>query len=400
MPLKAPGPRLRAFAAFASMSVLAACSSASSTTPAATTPERLALPLASSVDDLERRLGRRAGGRFLGALRQPTNGTRWSNVTPPGVGDSGGLVVGIAPDESLTAGFLPSDLLKFSPLERTNDGISWTPGLLPGALASGPDVLSVGIGRTAWAVLASAGGKVVTTSDNGSTWRDLVDEHQLAGTAAGQACGTTVISAVADVGPSAGLLAATCTRSGVVGILEGPGPATAHRWILAGPTLPTAIAHGQVQVLRLTGAPGHLFVLLAVAAGSGAVNVIAAWSDGIGHPWHVSEPLSLAEGGSEGDIVSAGPIGVPGRPAEDGPMATVLIKRPGGSLEIEQLPGPTASWRLLPSTPARTVALAQAAGGPLEALAVQGQFVQIWSHDPGSAYWKRVQTIFVPPGSV
>lgn len=80
-------------------------------------------------------------------------------------------------------------------------------------------------------------------------------------------------------------------------------------------------------------------------------------------------------------------------------MATVLIKRPGGSLEIEQLPGPTASWRLLPSTPARTVALAQAAGGPLEALAVQGQFVQVWSHDPGSAYWKRVQTIFVPPGS-
>jgi hypothetical protein len=174
--------------------------------------------------------------------------------------------------------------------------------------------------------------------------------------------------------------------------------------------LPAALAEGKVRVLRLVGGSDDRFVLLAVTtAGSDHADeesVLAAWSDGGDGSWHESPPLALGAGSPTGEIVSAGPIGAgPGvagtttTPAAAAATASVLIRRPDGSLATEQVSATTATWRLVASTPARTVALAQAAGGPLEALAVQGQFVQIWSHDPASAYWRKIQTIFVPPGT-
>ena len=385
--------------------VVAACGSASPSTSAPSAPGRVALPIASSVTTAKATWAVVPVGAFWELLRTPAAGASWSNVTPPGVGDSGGLVVGPAPDQSLIAGFLPSALLKFSPVERTTNGTAWTPGLLPGALAHGPDVLSAGSGGIAWAVLASGAGTVVSTSDGGSSWRGLVDERQLAATAAGRQCGTTGVTAVADVGTSSGLLGVTCARPGVVGIIEGhnaPGP---DGWTLAGPRLGGALADGQARVLRLVGGTGWLFALLAITtAGSNAgpggqgLTVIAAWSGGAGQTWHESQALPLSAGTTLADIVSAGPVGLGVPRATSLPVASVLIKRPTGSLEVEQLSATTAGWQRLPSVPARTVVVAAVAGGPLEAVAVQGQFVQIWSRDPGSAYWRRIQTILVPPG--
>ena len=89
----------------------------------------------------------------IGELGDPSNtfwqllyagpgSSHWSVVTPEGVADNGGIVAGVSP-VSADVGVLPSGLLHFSPLARSTDGgRTWSPALLPGALAARPDALA------------------------------------------------------------------------------------------------------------------------------------------------------------------------------------------------------------------------------------------------------------------
>ena len=79
---------------------------------------------------------------FWQLFLRPTGGGAWRLETPPGVADNGGLVVSLPSAGPLTAGFLTSADLHFSPLAQTVDGGStWTPGQLPTALVAVPDAL-------------------------------------------------------------------------------------------------------------------------------------------------------------------------------------------------------------------------------------------------------------------
>jgi hypothetical protein len=83
---------------------------------------------------------------FWQLLHAEPGASTWSSVTPQGVADNGGIVAapGVATD-SLTVGFLPSQLLRFSPLSvSTDSGRTWSPAFLPGALTSGPNALATG----------------------------------------------------------------------------------------------------------------------------------------------------------------------------------------------------------------------------------------------------------------
>ena len=68
---------------------------------------------------------------FWELFLQPSAGTTWTLRTPPGVADNGGIAVAVSPAGAVTVGFLPSFLLRFSPLARSTDGgTSWSSGLL------------------------------------------------------------------------------------------------------------------------------------------------------------------------------------------------------------------------------------------------------------------------------
>ena len=57
---------------------------------------------------------------------RPTGAGQWSEVTPPGVADNGGLVAA-GTGTSLVIGFRPSQDLAFSPLATSTDaGRNWT----------------------------------------------------------------------------------------------------------------------------------------------------------------------------------------------------------------------------------------------------------------------------------
>ena len=73
---------------------------------------------------------------FWEVFSLPAGATTWAAHTPPDVADNGGLVA--APTSTgVVVGFRPSDLLKFSPLASTADGgVTYTTGLVPGALSA------------------------------------------------------------------------------------------------------------------------------------------------------------------------------------------------------------------------------------------------------------------------
>ena len=109
---------------------------------------------------------------FWQLLHADPGSSQWSVVTPQGVADNGGLVTAAGVTAaSTTVGFLPSQLLRFSPLSATTDaGRNWSPGSFPvplppdrTRLASGPD-----------GSLAIVGAAVLHQPSNSSSWSRLV----------------------------------------------------------------------------------------------------------------------------------------------------------------------------------------------------------------------------------
>ena len=72
----------------------------------------------------------------------------------------------------VTAGFLPSADLTFSPVARSTDGgRSWSPGALPTALVRVPDALTVSTSGRLLALVGEEGQTVLSSPGGLSRWR-------------------------------------------------------------------------------------------------------------------------------------------------------------------------------------------------------------------------------------
>ena len=203
---------------------------------------------------------------FWQLLTRPAGTRAWRPVTPPGVASNGGLVAAPAGRHSLVAGFRPSQNLSFSPLATTtNNGTSWSAGLLDARLAGLPGALAAAPGGRLLAVLAN--GSTELSADRGAHWARLATLRSLAASAAGRRCGLGGLTAVAFSPAHAPLLAGACARPGTVGLFAFTGSA----WRLAGPALPASLAASPARLIGLSVAGPLETLLLKAGTGRGAV---------------------------------------------------------------------------------------------------------------------------------
>jgi hypothetical protein len=320
---------------------------------------------------------------FWQLFARPAGAAAWELVTPPGVADNGGLVMAPAGSGPLVVGIRPSQGLVFSPLATTSDdGKTWTPGLMDAGLADTADSLAVASGSGQQFALLGNGAieraPSAAASQSGTGWSELAARGSIASSAPGKSCGLSSLDAI-TVTPSGELLAGgTCDSPGRAGIFGQAGGA----WQAAGPVLPAAVAGDPVQVLRLTATPaGNVALLLA------GPDLLAAWTSDGGARWTVSRPLAIGAAGiSSAAFGSGGAVGVL---LSTGKAATVG--------------GPGSSWRLLPAAPPDAAVLAfvppaarSARASQVEALAAKGGKLTVWQLDTSSATWTSIQTVTVP----
>ena len=204
-----------------------AASACASGSTGVSTPQPLAVPLATAVE---------AGtGTWatvpMGHLGDPAN-TFWQLLfrpagSPDWVDDStasatatnGGLVLASS-GVDLAVGVRPYDLLTYSPLISTSDdGHTWNAGLLPQGLADTPDALSIA-GRAALGLVDESGSSAVLSSGAGlSTWSTLVTRTTLASSSSAQGCGLVALGAVAFQ-TGVPVIGGTCSKPGFVGIFS------------------------------------------------------------------------------------------------------------------------------------------------------------------------------------
>ncbi len=327
----------------------------------------------------------------MGELGDPSNtfwqllyaapgSSHWSVVTPEGVADNGGIVSGVSP-VSVDVGVLPSGLLHFSPLARSVDaGRTWSPALIPGALAERPDALAAPP-DVAGEALAVVGRSVLRSPSDLSSWSRTTSVSALGTTSPG--CGATEVDAVA-VAPDGTPLAATdCRRGGRVGIFS----RVAGRWSATGPALGGRLRQASTEVVRLepTGAGVTALVLATVV---GRRSLVALWSAPDGR-WTASTPLALPNAAT---VVSTA-VGANGTVA-------ALEGGPGAVVPYTVKPG--AGWSRLPTPPQGTVALAvgtpPATGGDVgfDAFTVSGIRLGVYTTSAGGPAWVEVQSTRVP----
>ncbi len=331
--------------------------------------------------------GPSVGGTVWQLLVRDTAGGSWRLATPPGVADNGGLVVAGADSGAMTVGFVPNQLLRFTPLAITADGgVHWTQGLLPSGLAAAPSALAPLSGDRLLAITTRG---VQESGTGGSRWTTVVTLRTLASTAAGRACGLVALTAAAP-GPSGDpLVAGECGRPGVVEIFE----QTAAGWRAASARLGGSLARRPVTVLQLTPASGGTSVLL--ASGRGAEEkVIPSWLADGAAAVTTSAPLTI-----KGDSVtstffsSAGGWGavVGGRQAQFDAAAAALpgTRKAMAALTSRptSLPGKNATLVFGPGTAAGRVLLTALVPG-LDTVAV-------WQQSAAGT-WRRTQVINIP----
>jgi len=301
---------------------------------------------------------------------RPAGASRWSEVTPEGVADNGGLVAASgAGGTSLLVGFRPSQDLAYSPLAASADeGKNWTPGLLDADLADVQDAIAVATSGRTLALLHDGSIEAAATAGAASAgqWSRLASLSGLAATTPGRECGLVAVNAVSFGPNNVPMAAGSCVRRGVAGIFADTGGG----WQAAGPPLPAGFGRDQVQVLGLAADAGGNVALL--RAGS---DLLAAWS--AGGRWTVSAPVAASG-------VSASGFGQAG---------SVWVLSGGG--HAETISGSGGSWQALPPAPARTATLAAGpTAGSYDALAVSGSRLTVWRLDAGA--WTKVQVINVP----
>lgn len=304
--------------------------------------------------------------------RQAVTGS-WKLATPKGVADNGGLVVAGRGQSSLVTGFVPSQDLTFSPLATTSDnGASWSPGLVTGGLASLPGALAAAPDGRLLAILRD--GTIMLSAPGGASWKQLTDKRSLAATPAGRACGLVSLMGAAFGTSGEPLLAGQCSRPGVAGIFA----YSSGSWRPAGPALPAALAREDVEVMALASTSTGEAALLSAGTGKDE-SLIAGWSTGTAARWTLAAPFRM--GASH--LLSASFD-------RNGGIGITLNAGVGATLA-----GPGGSWHRLPALPARTATLVPGPGTQVEALANTSAALSVWRLTSGAA-WTRVQVIKVP----
>jgi len=325
-----------------------------------------------------------AGGQqngFWQLLIRPAGTGRWQLATPPGVDDTGGLVATGAAAGPITAGFVPSQLLRFTPLAITSDaGARWSQGLLPAALAAEPGALAA---MPAGRLLAITASSAQLSGPGGGSWTSLVTAASLAASPAGRACGLTALTGVAVSATGVPLLAGDCARPGAVGIFARYGSG----WRAVGPALPASLASQRIVVLRLVGTSTGAAAMLAVGTGRGAVLIpawssqsVLTWSPGFSFPLHGSQVVSVSVGtGGDWGVVLTGRRGL---------VFSALASQPGRYTESEfSLPAAAATLVVGPGRPAQISALVPGADS-----------VTVWQLAKNAA-WRQIQVVSVPLSS-
>ena len=362
----------------AAAALLAGCASASAASPASgvTSPPLATSLLTPGGTWAAVVMGGSAANHnnFWQLFTRPAGATSWRLVTPPGVASNGGLVLTDTGGQSVMAGFRPSQALTFSPLATsTDDGASWSPGLLTGGLAASPDALAADpASGQRLAVLTS--GEAELGGQAGGSWRKLITGRALAATPAGRRCAPRAITAGTFTAAGEPMLAGDCATPGTTGIFSRAGT----DWRAAGPVLPASYGHQPITVLRLYTGDGLTTALLAAGTGR-SMSLLAAWSRDGGAHWTLSPPLTTA--------------GQPVTSASPGAGGTIAVLSGGHAEDIS----PTAAaWRRMPPLPPRTAVLAPAPAMGWQALAVQGARLTIWQTAPDGHGWDSAQIIHVP----
>jgi len=317
---------------------------------------------------------------FWQLLHRAPGSSHWSVVTPQGVADNGGLVAG-ASTNSVMVGTLPSKLLTFSPLSVSFDqGTTWNPAFLPGALAARPDALA-DAGGTTEGSLAIVGTRVLRVRLGAASWSPLVSLRQLRRVS--PRCDATALDAVAATPSGSPLIATGCDRGGTVAVFTASGGS----WQQIGTTLPPSFAGWSTSVLRLESA-GPVTTALVAAAHAGHAVVVALWQQG--GRWTESAPLPAASGSP----LLASSVGVTGTVA-------VVVGPKSAPVGYDLSPG--GRWTRLPALPPATSALGPLEpgvgfGGPvIDAFTVSdGTVLGVYALTPSGTGWAKVQSTEVP----
>ena len=304
----------------------------------------------------------------------PTTG-RFALVTPPGVADNGGLMVGPSTSGSTLVGFGASQGLKFSPLAlSTNAGKQWTTGGLPDALVAAPSVIGLSSGTQALALVSSGGGQVLRRSGGLTSWNTLTTRTALAKTPAGQSCDIGSLEGVAFDSSATPVIGASCKRPDTPGVFVD----SDRQWHLADIPVASSLVTDTFATVRLD---SHSALFAAVHQHT--VHLVAAWAPTGNRPWSMSPALSVA---STSDLLASG----------TGPGNTqFVVVRQGKNVRALTVAGPGKEWTALPTLPARTATIAIEPGGGIDALSVDVTKLSVWNLD-SAASWTKTQTISVP----
>ncbi len=350
-----------------------------------------AIPLASSVTSTKQSSVILAMGHlddppntFWQLFLRPSGNASWSLSTPPGVADNGGLVVAAPASGPLTAGFLTSADLKFSPVAQTPDsGSTWLPGSLPAALIAVPDAIAAGAGSDLWAIVS--GDTVEASTGDLSTWNPVVTTHDLATSVAG--CPVVAVTAVAAGPVGRPLLGVSCAHGSQIGVLETGSSdvgSTVQRWQDIGPQLGGGDSGASTSVLRLEQTADGIAGLAEVKQG-GVWSLVAFWGAGTSNQWSQSAPVGVPAGWA----VEATGIGGGG-----GQGGSVVLGS-GTRRQVEVIPGPGGGWTAAPPAPNGTAAVA-VIGSETDAFVPAGSRLTVWTCPAGAAGWTRTATITVP----
>jgi hypothetical protein len=330
---------------------------------------------------------------FWQVFFRPPNSARWTLVTPPGVASNGGLSADGAPGTgagpgTVTAGFEPSEDLRYSPIARTiDDGKKWTAGVLPAGLLPVADAVADGAAGVTYALVRSDGGALVGSDGSLTSWSAVVTRRALGATSAGRACGTGALTAVADPGGRSPELGAACTSPGVVGLFH----RSAGRWVAT--TLRGRLdARSTYRVLRLAAGAAGTSALVEAQRGDSA-SLVALWRAGPSAGWSASSPVRL-----HGAVLST---------ASDGATSLLVVTGRGTSArDLLWVGGPGTPWRSLGPPPAGTQAVASAPGvgstggadvpGAVVALSVSGSDLTVWERGAEGRWTRTGQRLRVP----
>ncbi|HEX9624711.1 MAG TPA: hypothetical protein VF979_10060 [Streptosporangiaceae bacterium] len=381
----------------------AASSPASSRSPQAVGP--VTVPLAAGVMQpgaswaTVQTGGPSVGGRFWQLLTEDQATGKWRLVTPPGVADNAGLAVTRAPDGTMTVGFVPGQLLKFSPLATTtDDGAHWAQALLPAGLVHDPDSLAALPDGGLVAVTTTAVEKSAAGAKN---WAPLVTLRTLAATPDGRRCGLTGLTGTVAVPGGSLLVSGTCSRVGQLGLFSNVG----GRWRATYPW-PSRTARFRVSwgnVLSVTnhlldGAeikPEAVLGMISSAAGvsvlvdavtSHGQDLIASWLAAGAKTWTFNPPRQALAG-----VVTA----VSG--SGNGAWVVMLNGRrmvtagPAPKLNQHQV---TVTWGVPFRNPGPDATIVPSGDGAFTALVPGVSTITVWQW-PASGGWHRTRTIDV-----